>query len=268
MNVIDIGSNSVRLLSNGKKTVITTRLAENMTNGLLNEISIKRTVDGILTLANSVTDKCYVFATEAVRSASNQQLFLEQVKLATGLTVDVISGDTEAEISYLGATDGYNSDAVVIDLGGASCEIIFGKCGKIQYKRSFPFGCVKLYNLFGSDLNKIRNHVTKTLDELPALAASKYIAVGGTVTSLAAMAQNLCVYDTNKVHGYVLTLDDVRRTTKDLLDGKEFATLSSMRKKSILQGAAALFSIMKRLEITNIEISEKDNLEGYCLRLA
>ncbi|MBR2967276.1 MAG: hypothetical protein IKC35_00680 [Clostridia bacterium] len=267
MNVIDIGSNSVRLLSNGKKTVITTRLAENMANGELDKKSITRTVEGIIALKNSVSGACYVFATEAVRAANNKQEFLDQVKHATGLTVDVISGDTEAEISFLGATNGYMGSAVVVDLGGASCEIIFGNNSKIQYKRSFPFGCVKLVNLFAKDYAAIEQHVKSQLSNLPCFDADKYVAVGGTATSLAAMAQNLTAYDPNRVHGYLLQKSDISQLMQELASGKEFATLSPMRKATVMQGATALKAILSCLNKTKIEISESDNLEGYAMRL-
>lgn len=266
MNIIDIGSNSVRLFCGGKKTVITTRLAENMRGGLLAPESINRTVDAICSLNELGGGSCLAFATAAVRNASNKSDFLDLVFARTGIKVDVISGEKEAEIGFLGATEGVGR-AAVIDLGGASCEIIFGSSGKISYKHSFPFGCVSLTDRFGSDLQQITKFVSEALSSVPYMRVSKYIAIGGTATSLAAMNLGLSEYDASKVHGSTLTLPQITSLIDGVIAQKDYPTLSPMRRKTIAQGATALVATVKALGQTQIEISEKDNLEGYLLSL-
>ena len=265
MNIIDIGSNSVRLFDGKKKTVITTRLAENMQDGMLDKISMARTVDAIRTLCEQADGKCYAFATEAVRKATNKADFVSEVLARTGITVDVLSGDEEAEISYMGATFGSDGSAAVIDLGGASCEVIYGD-GGIKYKKSFPFGCVTMTDKFGSDLNGITSFVSATMD-VPHYCAERYIAVGGTVTALAAMALGLKEYDPSKVDGYMLSCGKIEELIERVLRGEGFPTLAPARRKTIIQGATAFNAVLGKLGCDCVTISEKDNLEGYMLKL-
>ncbi len=262
MNIIDIGSNSVRIMADGKKTVITTRLAENMKDDMLNELSMSRTAAAVKTLCDMADGKCCAFATEAVRRAKNKGDFLALVKNLTGLSVDVLSGEAEAEISYIGATMGSIGDSAVIDLGGASCEIIFGKDKKIFKANSYPFGCVVLKDRFGNDLEALNRFIIDTFD-LPKMKADAYLAVGGTATALAAAHLALDVYDPNKVNGHKLTAEDISGLIDEIIGGKDFPTLGEARRKTIVQGAAALRAVMKISNIPVLTVSEHDNLEGY-----
>lgn len=259
--IIDIGSNSVRLLFNGVKTVITTRLAENMHDGILDAVSMTRTIAAIEELCRKANNSCIAFATEALRKATNKNEFIAEVFRLTGLKIHVLSGEEEAEISYLGATQGCDS-ATVIDLGGASCEIINGSGGKISYKASFPFGCVTMRDKFEDDLNGIYKHVTKMLSALPSLKAERYIAVGGTATALAAVSQNLAVYDPSKVDGYKLEYAKIIEIIGLIGKGAHFPTIGE-RRKTINQGGIALCAVLDRMGQNAIYISESDNLEGY-----
>lgn len=263
-DIIDIGSNSVRLFSGGKKTAIVTRLAENMHLCELDETSMRRTVDAIKQLTLLSKNECRAFATEAVRKATNQDEFIKLVADETGLDVDVISGEEEAEIGFLGATNGINCRAIVIDLGGASCEIAFGEKGKIYFSKSYPFGCVTMKNLYGEALDTIAAHVKIKLDVPPI--DGKVIAVGGTATSLAAMAQRLPSYDPSKVHGFTLETKEIKNILHALSSGEEFASLDPKRRPTIMQGATVLYSVLKILGAQSLTVSESDNIEGYMIK--
>lgn len=265
MDIIDIGSNSVRLMSGNKKTVITTCLAENMQNGKLNKDSMLRTVQALKTLCDKSQSLPVAFATEAVRKADNNDEFLSLVKQTTGLNVQILSGDEEAEISFLGATMGYYGNGVVIDLGGASCETIWGLSGKILYEHSFPFGCVTLKDNYGDNLIAIERFIEENYT-IPEFNTKDYFAVGGTVTSLAAMDLKLRIYDPNKIDGHILYVFDITRLITEIKGGKSFPTLDPKRRATILQGAAALRTIMGKLDIKSIMVREKDNLEGYMIK--
>ena len=262
-SIIDIGSNSIRLLDNGIKTVLTTQLSENMTD-CLDLRSIRRTIDGIKELLKTATRPCYVFATEAVRKAANKKDFLFPLYIETGLKVDILNGEAEAEVGFLGATADRNGKCVVIDLGGASCEIIRGQ-KNIEYSTSLPFGCVKLFNLFGNDFSALKLFVKDSLKNLPDMIADEYIAVGGTATSLAAMAQNLSIYDPKLIDGYVLQKYTILKLI-DNIDKEVYPTLDPKRKKVIVQGSYALLCVMEKLGINSLTLSEKDNLEGYAIK--
>ncbi len=262
MNVIDIGSNSVRSYDGKNKTVITTRLAEGMSGDVLSPLSIARTVEAIKKLSDGI--ESVAFATEAVRRAKNRDEFLGLVYSYTGLTVHVLSGEEEAEISFLGATAGCKERNAVIDLGGASCEIIFGENGKISFSRSFPFGCVTLTDKFGQDKPMIVKYVSGLLD-VPPYKYNRLFAVGGTVTSLAAMKKELRFYDRQAVNGTTLSESDIDGLIASVEVGKVYPTLSPERRKTIVAGGAAVCAVMQRLG-GSITVSENDNLEGYVIR--
>ena len=136
--VIDIGSNSVRLMISvdGKtidKYVKTTRLAENMeADNNLQIDSIERTACAVSFFVDKAkevgADKIYIFATAAVRQAKNKQVFLSQVKDLTSIDVDVIQGELEAKLGAMGALNG--CDGGIIDVGGASSEVMVIKNGE------------------------------------------------------------------------------------------------------------------------------------------
>lgn len=265
MDIIDIGSNSVRLLSGNKKTVITTRLAQNMHEGKLDKDSMLRTAKALQILCEKSQGKPIAFATEAIRKAENKDEFLRLLDKMTGLKVDIINGDEEAEISFLGATMGYDASGVVIDLGGASCETVWGNFGEILYKRSFPFGCVTLKDKFGDDLIGLERFI-KSIYSVPEIKAKNYFAVGGTITSLVAMNMRLSVYDPNKIEGHILYLYEITQLINEVKNGREFPTLNPERRATIIQGAAALRAVMGKLNINSIMVREKDNLEGYMIK--
>ncbi len=154
--VIDIGSNSVRLLlwADGcslSKTVLTTRLGEGISfSPTLLPQAIDRTVAAISELLKKAQDfgavKIYAFATAAVRSAVNGQDFIHTVYENCGIIPEILSGEEEAEAGYLGALEG--RDGGIIDVGGASSEITIGKNGKIIYAVSADVGADRRYGHF------------------------------------------------------------------------------------------------------------------------
>ena len=149
--IIDVGSNSVRLaiMADGKtlfKTLATTRLGEGLSvTGAMTPAAIGRTVNAIAGFSAQAkaegAEKVYVFATAAVRSASNRDEFLNAAHRA-GITVEVISGIEEAKIGLLGALKG--RDGGIIDVGGASTEVTVQSGGKLLYSKSVNIGTVRL----------------------------------------------------------------------------------------------------------------------------
>ena len=273
--IIDIGSNSVRLLlTNGvffNKKLITTRLAENKSQ--LNELnlnSVLRTVDAITqfqTLAKEQgVTKIYAFATEAVRSSKNRSEFLQLVKNATGLEVDVLSGELEAEIGLLGANLG--SDGSIIDIGGASTEIAVQKGGKIIYKKSVPLGAVSLSQIpFKSNI-ELKLYVDDITREFKGAPVFNVKAIGGTSTALATVDLKLEFYDPLKTDGHYLSLKNLEKITNEAFSVSpsvlcERYAITKSRAEVLSGGAYILESILKTLNLSGVSVSEKDNLEGY-----
>ena len=278
--VIDIGSNSVRLMfvADGKvlyKTLQTTRLGEGLAEKpLLKPEAIERSALAVSTFYKKAieegAEKVLCFATAAVRSAENRQLFLDRVYALCGLTIDVISGEEEAEIGILGALG--NHDGGVIDIGGASTEIVVKKAGALIYKKSVNIGVVRLKDMCGRDrlaLEKVADEASKQYGEIP-LGDTIY-AIGGTATTLAAQVLGLENYSSEAITGAVVTMADIEALTDKLLSMsvEEIANLPCMPKgrADVLTGGAVLFTrLMKNLGFNRLIASDRDNLEGYAIK--
>ncbi len=278
VGVIDVGSNSVRLLltDNGafvSKDVIITKLADGLSQtGKLNKESILRTASAVDSFKNKAISlgakKVYVFATAAVRSASNGLDFAKEVKSKSNLTVDVISGEKEALYGITGVLKGDKGG--VIDIGGASSEIIVNNGVKTVYSYSLDLGVVRLKDICGQDVDNLRKICKERVLEYGIIPNEKFYGIGGTATSLASIALELEVYDRTKVHNYFLTKKTVDNIAEMLskmtvLQREKVKGLQPQRAEVMLGGAVLMSTIMDYLNIDGITVSEDDNLEGYLI---
>ena len=274
---IDIGSNSVRLMmwADGKtlyKRINTTRLGEGLVStGVMSPAAMQRTAAAVRDFAAAAAEdgaaKVYAFATAAVRRAANREEFLGEVRRVAGIDVDVISGEEEAEIGILGALG--NSDGGMIDVGGASTEIIVRRGGKSVYAHSADVGTVRLYDACGRDYDKLNGFITAALaeyGEVPACGAM--CAIGGTATTMAAVALALEKYDPAVIDGTRIGVAQAGEMAQKLLSMPvdEVMKMSGMdpRRADIIGGGSLLmYRIMRMLGLSEITVSERDNLEGY-----
>lgn len=274
--VIDVGSNSVRLMySNGFQTeckfVETTRLAQGMgADKLLKKESIKRTVDALSFFVNKArsefVDDIFIFATAAVRQAVNKTDFLLLAKQTCGVDVEIISGEQEAKLGYVGALGG--ADGGVIDVGGASAEIIVVKNNVVVYSKSIELGAVKIFDRHGQDKRAVKEYVEKKIEEYGNIPNANFFAIGGTATSVAGMLLELEPYDANVVHGFKVIKNDLEELVDKLFamsieQRRRLKGLHPSRAEVIAGGAMVLLSLMNKLKIDSIVVSERDNLEGY-----
>lgn len=276
--VIDIGSNSVRLMTDGgkavnRKTLASTTLADGLAlTGYLSDEAMDRTAAAIRTFVAEArrrgADNIYVFGTEAMRAAKNGKAFKSRLEEENGLPVDVISGETEARLGLMGAAGDTEDEATVVDIGGASVEIVRGNADRITYAKSAPLGMVRLIDLVGSEKNAIERFVERELPVFGIVSGTDdAIAIGGTATSLASMDLRQTVYNPDEIHGHILTLASLSRlrdeifATLDLIS--RFPTLTPNRARVIGHGAIMLLSIVEYLGLEQITVSEHDNMEGY-----
>ena len=206
------------------------------------------------------------FATAAVRSARNGNVFVQRVKELCGLDVEVIAGETEAEIGILGALG--MQDGAVIDVGGASTEITVQKDGKCVYSKSVYVGAVSVTDNCGQDIILSKTYIDKKIEEFKSVPNVNYFAIGGTATSIAAMLLQLEVYDSKIVNGYEILVNDLKNLVEKLFSlsveqRKSLKGLHPDRAEVIANGALILLSVMQRANVDKIIVSESDNLEGY-----
>lgn len=274
--VIDIGSNSVRLLlwADGQtiyKKINTTRLGAGVEKtGRLSAEAIARTAHAVAAFKQEAeragAHKVLAFATAAVRSAANRADFTSAVKDLCGLSVEVVSGETEAKLGLIGALGG--KDGGIIDVGGASTEVTVARGGKIVYAVSADVGAVRLRDACGEERAALETFIAERIAVYGEVPPFNAYAIGGTATSLAALALELEPYDPAKTDGLVLTAADVLRWAEKLLSlsmGERLA-LKGMdpRRADVLGGGALLlYRVMRAVGAEQVTVSEKDNMEGY-----
>ena len=276
--VIDIGSNSVRLMlwADGKvlyKQLSTTRLGEGTAFSLcLKEEAIERTAKAVSAFAERAkregAENIFAYATEAVRSAENKEVFLARVRQLSGLEVEVLSGDTEAELGLFGAL-GERGDGGMIDVGGASTEVSFRKNGKLAFSVSIPWGAVRLYDLCHDSIGCLQDSVSPHLEKLSAAPKGLPVfGVGGTATTLAAVCLKLERYSSSAVQGCRIKTAELDALTAQLLalsaeERKRLPGMDARRADIIGGGAFLLTSALKTLGADELIVSDSDNLEGY-----
>lgn len=277
LGIIDVGSNSVRLMlwADGitlYKKMKTTRLGEGLnSSSRLMEAAMTRTADAVkefkLAAETDGAEKVLAFATAAVRSAQNGADFVKKVKGEAGLLLDVISGEREAEIGLSGALE--SSDGGIIDVGGASTEVTVRSNGKIIYSHSFDIGTVRVLDAAGRDLNKINAFIAEKLLSFGGADFSfvKMYAVGGTATRLASIKRGVTVYTPQITDGTILSAGEVKAFAEKLtsmpVEEIRNTTICTKSADVIGGGAAILYSVMEKFAVGEIIVSEKDNLEGY-----
>ena len=278
--VIDIGSNSVRLmlLADGNvlyKRLETTRLGEDIAKtGILKPEAITRTAAAVARFFAQAkaegASEVVAFATAAVRAATNGQAFVDRVYELCWLEVDVISGDKEAEIGILGALG--QADGAVVDIGGASTELIVKSQGRLVYKKSIPIGVVRLKDECGREENALKARIQKALadfDDAPKLQS--VCAIGGTATTLAAQGLGLQEYSSKAVTGFRMPYEKLLALHKKLsaLSITEIEKLPCMPKgrADVLTGGSTLLCmLMQKLGVQELMVSDRDNLEGYAIQ--
>ena len=168
-------------------------------------------------------DRAVAVMTSAVRDAANGVEFAQIVADRYGLDTHIITGDEEAALTYLGATDFPGRDraeadvqTLVFDIGGGSTELVIGRGPELEFHVSTQAGVVRQADRHirsdpptASELDAVAQDVRAILDaavpEARRATVDRAIGVAGTPTSLAAIAQRLDPYDPARVHGYELT---------------------------------------------------------------
>ena len=160
----------------------------------------------------------------------------------------------------------------MIDIGGASTEIVVKKDGALIYKKSVNIGVVRLKDKCGREkfaLETAAREAAKEYGEIPL--KGEIYAIGGTATTLAAQALGLTEYSSEKVTGAEISAQKMKELADKFLSMsvEEIAQLPCMPKgrADVITGGAVLLKVlMQGLEIKEVLVSDRDNLEGYAIR--
>ena len=310
--VVDIGTNSTRLLiadvdaGTGSLEQLVresrvTRLGDGVdSSGALSEVAVERVMATLADYRRQIDahdcEANLAVLTSAVRDASNGGEFAARVHDEYGLDARVLSGDEEAQLTFLGAMSSRSDSGdegrsgaapeptVVIDVGGGSTEFVVGSGRTAGFHVSLQAGVVRMSERHihsdppaPEELQALAEDVRETFREgLPAHERDPVehgIAVAGTATSAAAIDQELEPYDPDRVEGYELTLGTVELLLARLADmdearRRDVVGLDPDRAPTIVAGMIVLGEAMRAFELDAVEVSERDILHGGALRLA
>lgn len=288
VGALDIGSNTVRMLVAGPADGRLTTLLDLGTfaslgqgvdrTGELQEENQTRALDAITEFVNRAreagAEEITAVATSAIRDARNGREFVDRIKKATGVEPQIISGDREAELTFIGATMGQTLDAetVVVDLGGGSGEVIDAVGTMPAWGKALPIGSRRLTEKFiksehahADELTAIAAHVRSQLQTLPAASPGDGIFAGGTAKALPAVLGKagppsiLARTDWDRLLTIVQNLTAGDLATEYHLPAERAAVLAA--------GAATLAEIAGFYELNQVTIAATGIREGMVIDL-
>jgi exopolyphosphatase/guanosine-5'-triphosphate,3'-diphosphate pyrophosphatase len=302
---IDVGTNSIRLLvadlepDGALLRVFTDRCLARLGEGLqrsgsLSEAAMERAVGALISfveeaLARGVR-RVLAAGTSAVRDSRNGQRFVTLAQEATGLRIQVLSGEQEAQWMMRGVSRIWKEPPpawVALDVGGGSTELIRAAGREAIGARSLPLGMVRLTEeLLAEDppiparVTRCREMVRETLRAraegfLPpgSPCGTAIVGTAGAVTTMAALDQALLSYDVDRINGYNLRRNAVREWSRRLAamsrkDRKALPGMEPGREDVILAGAVIAGEIMDYLGGETMLVSDFGLLEGIALMAA
>lgn len=300
---IDCGTNSIRLLIAERvagrlrdvdRQMRIVRLGEGIdATGHFASPALARTLAAVAEYAELITAagvaNVSMIATSAARDAGNRQELSDGVRALLGIEPIIIDGQTEARLSFLGATgslrERFPSPFLVIDLGGGSTEIVLGRhdhvagispdagvaAALVRASHSMDVGCVRMTERHGTGEAAIRADVAAALDraaaDVPWQEAASVIGVAGTVTTVAAAYLGLTHYDPLLLHGAVIPRSGVSEVAQMFagMTDVQRAALPYMhpgRVGVISAGAIVLDEVLARIGAEDLIASEHDILDG------
>lgn len=303
VGAVDIGTNSTRLLvadvDGGAhspfkmldRRMRITRLGAGVdaTRTLAHE-AVERTVDVLREYRRALdelgAERVRATATSATRDATNRDDFFGPAQAALGVEPELLSGEEEARLSFLGATADIEAPSpyLVVDIGGGSTELIVGTKEPTGLL-SLDVGCVRVTEQYlesdppapeelSDAVSVVRDLVADAARELPgARDAATLVGLAGTITTVAAIEQGLAEYDRDRIHHFRLTRDateDVFRTlaTETLAQRRHNPGLDPGRADVIVGGTLVLVTILRTLGYGELLVSEADILDGLVLSQA
>jgi exopolyphosphatase/guanosine-5'-triphosphate,3'-diphosphate pyrophosphatase len=292
---VDIGTNSVRLLIRDERGhalerhMQITRLGQGVdVSGSLHPDAIARTVAvlgeyGALIRQHGVA-RVRAAATSAARDAANSGEFFERAEAALGTRPELLPGEEEARLSFLGATSDIapaQGPFLVLDIGGGSTELVLGS-GAPEALISINVGCVRMAERYltsdpagAAELAALSADVSSQLQRvrevIPVERARCTIGLAGTITAIASLQQGLLHYDATRTHHARLTRGQIEAQFQKLaaadVAGRRKLLAEPKRAEVIVAGAAILVTLLRDFEISELLVSESDILDGLAASL-
>ncbi len=301
VGVVDLGTNSIRLLvaSSGPsedqgleefaRDMVITRIGEGVDRtGRIDPEALARTVDVLERYCRRAralhAERISVSATAAVREASNRDELDAAVRTHAGSELEVVTGEREAALSFLGATHRLDAPGplLVLDIGGGSTEFAVGT-ERPEASVSTSMGSVRLTERLirtdppsEEDLGAVRKEVQDIVDgverSVPVRTARTLVAVAGTPTTIQSISLGLPFYDPEAIHRSWLSLLEAERVLEDLAamttdERSAIPVMAPGRADVIVAGDVILVEVMRRFGFERALVSETDILDGLALEL-
>lgn len=296
--MIDLGSNTIRFVAydiskkqyvqlvNEKEFIGIINFIE---KGVLIQEGIDRLTDVLGRMAKlSELLRCkelHCFATASLRNIDNSGEVLAVIAEKTGITVELMSGEQEAECDFLGLTYPKKLEkGIGCDVGGGSAQIFTFQDKQLQFSTSLPIGCLRMYDRFVSGVlmtqeeqNILEAFLSKQFAEVAFIknAAKKLdtkvlYAMGGTARAGAKLHKNM-IGSPNSVEGYhfsVKELDIMNTTLRNMkMNGVHFLNrILPERTHTIMPGLVVLKSIAQCCGAKEIIISKNGVRDGYLIK--
>ena len=285
------GAHAAPALLTVERLMRITRLGQDVDRtGRLDPAAIERTVE-VLREFRTVMDghqvgAVRVTATSAARDATNRDAFFEAAEAVIGVRPELLSGEEEGRLSFLGATadlDPARGPFLIVDIGGGSTEFSYGTTA-CEATLSLDMGCVRFTEKYlehdpprpeelVAALSVAEAYVDDVPQAIPQVGDARlFVGLAGTVTTAAAVEIGLVTYDRDRIHHFVLTkeaAEDVFRTlaTESRADRVHNPGLEAARADVIVGGMSILVTIMRRLGLDECLVSEADVLDGLAMSL-
>jgi exopolyphosphatase/guanosine-5'-triphosphate,3'-diphosphate pyrophosphatase len=285
VGVIDIGSNSVRLVVYEGLTRSPTPLFNEKTlaglgrevqsKGLLAPDAVEKALAALKRFRSLCdlmrVERLWVVATAAARDARNGKAFIAQAERICRKKIDLISGAREARLTALGVISGFHKpDGVVGDLGGGSLELAEVDGHSVGKGVTLPLGGLALQDRSAKSVKKAEKIVKNALNKIPQLKAAKgrtFYAVGGTWRALARLHMWQTGYPLHVMHGYEVRAKEalefshlVSRVTPDMLS--QIEVVSDARRPLLAYAALVLEHIVRKAKPKQVVFSALGVREG------
>jgi exopolyphosphatase/guanosine-5'-triphosphate,3'-diphosphate pyrophosphatase len=304
---VDCGTNSIRLLiadvdpdqvtlTDVDRRMEIVRLGQGVdTTGRLAPEALDRTLKALRGYADLIADRgagaVRMVATSATRDAANADEFVRRVTEVLGAGPEVLTGDEEARLSFLGATAEldasgapYLAPFLVADIGGGSTEFVLGADGQVASALSVNIGCVRMTERHLRDdppsaaqiaaaTADIDAAITRAAAVVDTTRARTLVGLAGSVTTVAGIALDLPGYDPERLHHTRLSAAQVHEVATRLLaqtraERARIPVMHPGRIDVIGAGALILDRIMTQLGLTEVLVSEHDILDGIAWSIA
>lgn len=285
VGVIDIGSNSVRLvIYEGLTRAPTPIFNEKVLAGLGREVQStgllapEAVTQALLALkrfralCDTLKVECvFGIATAACRDARNGPAFIEEAERLCRIRIDVLSGRREAELSALGVISGvYQPNGLVGDLGGGSLELVDVRGTRVRKGITLPLGGLALQDASKKSVKKAEKIVSRALSGIRAGAAGTgrtLYAVGGAWRALARLHMAQTGYPLHVMHGYRMRAKEavefcelVKRVNPETLS--QIEVVAEARRPLLGYAALVLEHLVRRAKPDDVVISALGVREG------